>query len=84
MTMTNKLKGQVAIITGGGRGIGRAIAEVYASENCNLVLIARTLKELEESADLIRGKFDITVNTYAVDIGNEQKINDSAYNNFQE
>ena len=44
-----KLEGQVAIITGAGRGIGQAIALAYAREGARLVLAARSEPELEES-----------------------------------
>ena len=43
-----KLDGQAAIITGAGRGIGRAIALTYAREGARLALAARSDSELDE------------------------------------
>ncbi len=44
-----KLDGQVAVITGAGRGIGRAIALSYAREGAKLALAARSESELQET-----------------------------------
>jgi NAD(P)-dependent dehydrogenase (short-subunit alcohol dehydrogenase family) len=45
------IKGRVALVTGGSRGIGKASALELAKEGCNLVLSARTQSDLEKAAE---------------------------------
>jgi 3-oxoacyl-[acyl-carrier protein] reductase len=51
---TSDLKDKVVIITGAGRGIGKAIALRFAEEQSRLVLAARTKNEIEKVADEVR------------------------------
>jgi NAD(P)-dependent dehydrogenase (short-subunit alcohol dehydrogenase family) len=49
-----RLSGKITIITGAGRGIGKAISLAFAREGAHLVLAARTQSELETVADQVR------------------------------
>lgn len=50
-----RVDGQVAIVTGAGRGIGRASAIALAEGGADVVLAARTEEQLDEVAGVIRG-----------------------------
>ncbi|SFF85044.1 3-ketoacyl-ACP reductase [Pontibacter chinhatensis] len=50
------LKGKNALVTGAGKGIGRAIAIALAAEGVNVALMARTTAQLEQVAEEVKAK----------------------------
>jgi 2-deoxy-D-gluconate 3-dehydrogenase len=54
MSLKIDLKGKIAIVTGGGRGIGRSVALRLAEAGADVCVTARTGKQIEETADRIR------------------------------
>jgi NAD(P)-dependent dehydrogenase (short-subunit alcohol dehydrogenase family) len=65
------LNGRVAVITGGGRGIGRAIALKFAQQGTTVVVAARTVSEIEAVAKEIQDAGGRS-SAVAADVGDEK------------
>ena len=74
MTDSKRLDGKVALITGGGRGIGQAIARAYAAEGAKLALAARTDAELQGTAQGIRDQYGSDVITVLTDVTDRAQV----------
>jgi NAD(P)-dependent dehydrogenase (short-subunit alcohol dehydrogenase family) len=68
------LTNRVALITGGSRGIGRAVALRFAEEGCNVCLVSRTEHSLQELQSTLRGKFKVRAEILAADLSQSSSI----------
>src|SRR5215831_16065061 len=77
-----ELENKIAVITGGGRGIGRAIALAFAREGADLVLAARTQEQLNETRMKVEelGRRALVVLT---DIRSEESVRNLAEQTLQ-
>ena len=75
------LNGQVAIVTGAGRGIGHAVAMALAHEGATVVLVARTRQELAATAAAIRdsGGSALAIPTDVANDGAVEAMTEQAY-----
>ncbi len=67
------IKNKVALITGGGRGIGRATAIELAKEGVNIGLVGRTLENLEKVKAELEA-YDVNVAVATADVTNLDEI----------
>ena len=74
-----KLDGQTAIVTGGGRGLGRAIAETLASLGAHVVIASRNAPELDEVVLRIKRSRGRAL-AYAADVSDERQVQDLVIN----
>jgi 3-oxoacyl-[acyl-carrier protein] reductase len=70
----SQLTGQIAVVTGAGRGIGRAIALKFVAEGADVVCVSRTAENSERVAEEIRA-LGRKAWAYAVDISDGAAVN---------
>lgn len=71
--MSKTLTGRVALITGGSRGLGRAMAVALAEEGATLVLVARDADKLEETATAVRNAGG-EAHVFVADVTSEEQV----------
>jgi NAD(P)-dependent dehydrogenase (short-subunit alcohol dehydrogenase family) len=74
MTDAQYLKGKHAIITGGGKGIGAAIAKELASLGAHLTLMGRQAAPLEKVVLKLRSEYAVRCETVTCDVADEQAV----------
>ena len=67
------LKGKIAVITGGSKGIGKAIGLALAAKGCDIALVARSAKDLE-SAEKEISRLGTKVIFAAIDVRNSKQV----------
>lgn len=67
--MDLRLGGSKVLVTGGSRGIGRAIAETFAAEGCRVWIASRSAEDLGKAKQDIAARHRADVATVAIDMG---------------
>jgi len=75
--MTGALRGGHAVVTGGGRGIGAALATELARLGATLTLLGRDRQALEEQAATLRGRCSADVATTPCDVADSASVADA-------
>ena len=68
------LSGRIALITGGGRGLGKAMARAFAEAGADVMISSRTEEELRSAAAEISEGLDVRVEWMAVDMVEREQV----------
>lgn len=68
------LKGRIALVTGGYKGIGRSMAETYAEAGADVAVVARNLMGCQEAAREIAGKYGVKAVGKSLDVNDSKRV----------
>ncbi|XP_070506481.1 estradiol 17-beta-dehydrogenase 11-like [Chironomus tepperi] len=68
------ISGQLALVTGGARGLGKAIAEKLAQEGCNIAICDVNIEEAQRTSEEIRSKYSISCEAFKADVSDPQQV----------
>jgi len=74
--MDLQLGGKTAIVTGGSRGIGRAVARALAAEGMDVAVVARGRADLEAAASELAAETGRRVVAVPCDTGSDEQVRD--------
>ena len=72
--MDLQLAGKIAVVTGGTRGIGKAITRALAGEGVDVAIIGRDLEAAKATAAEVAGEAGRTVRAYSADTGKDEAV----------
>ena len=67
------LKNKYALVTGAGKGLGKACAIALAEAGCNLIIVSRTKKDLDSVSKIIK-KLKVKCKSYTCDVTNYNEM----------
>ena len=70
------LSGRTVLVTGGSKGLGKAMAEGFASAGANLFLVSRNLGEAQATAFEIKENYQVDTVGYEADVTNEGTVDE--------
>lgn len=77
------LKGKSAIITGGSKGLGLAMAAGLASAGANVMLVSRNASDGDEAASQIAKEYGVKALTFSADVVNQSQMEEMAKTAFE-
>lgn len=74
----SRFANKIAVVTGGGRGIGQEIARTLAAEGAKVAVVSRSAASCGKAADEINAEFPAAATAYAVDVADHAAVQELA------
>jgi 3-oxoacyl-[acyl-carrier protein] reductase len=74
MTLMDRFKDKIVVVTGAGRGIGQAVAAAFAREGAKVAVLSRNEQSCGQSASAINEDYPEAAKSYAVDVSDHDAM----------